>query len=97
MSILIQLAVSLSDPGLSAGAIAGIVIGSVFGFLLLLLLLILLILCCLRRKKQREYISTVLQDVLERIGVPVAYPVNVIPCGVWSESCNQELPGLNPG
>uniref|UniRef100_A0A8C4TL08 V-set and immunoglobulin domain containing 10 like n=1 Tax=Erpetoichthys calabaricus TaxID=27687 RepID=A0A8C4TL08_ERPCA len=44
-----------ASSGLSPGAIAGIVIGSVFGFLLLLLLLLLLICCCCcRRKRQNE-------------------------------------------
>ncbi|KAG2470394.1 V-set and immunoglobulin domain-containing protein 10-like [Polypterus senegalus] len=43
-----------APTGLSPGAIAGIVVGSVFGFLLLLLLLLLLICCCCCRRREKR-------------------------------------------
>ncbi|KAK1155202.1 V-set and immunoglobulin domain-containing protein 10-like [Acipenser oxyrinchus oxyrinchus] len=70
------------DPGLSAGAIAGIVIGSVFGFLLLLLLLILLILCCLRRKKQRKEPKYPVPKTNERVATGVSQPNILLTGGV---------------
>ncbi|KAK6469931.1 V-set and immunoglobulin domain-containing protein 10-like [Huso huso] len=70
------------DPGLSAGAIAGIVIGSVFGFLLLLLLLILLILCCLRRKKQRKEPKYPVPKTKERVATGVSQPNILLTGGV---------------
>ncbi|XP_041091514.1 V-set and immunoglobulin domain-containing protein 10-like [Polyodon spathula] len=73
------------DPGLSAGAITGIVIGSVFGFLLLLLLLLLLILCCLRRKKQRKEPKYPAPQSNERVATGVSQPNVLLTGGVASQ------------
>ncbi|MBN3272816.1 VS10L protein, partial [Polyodon spathula] len=73
------------DPGLSAGAIAGIVIGSVFGFLLLLLLLLLLILCCLRRKKQRKEPKYPVPKTNERVATGLSQPNILLTGGVATQ------------